>query len=36
VLGEPLTTQEIAGALIIGSVLLVIDGRVFRLLYPSA
>jgi drug/metabolite transporter (DMT)-like permease len=36
VLGEPLTTQEIAGALIIGSALLVIDGRVFRLLYPSA
>jgi len=27
VLGEPLTTHEIAGALIIASALLVIDGR---------
>ena len=31
-LGEPLTWQEVAGALIIGSGLLVIDGRVFGLL----
>jgi drug/metabolite transporter (DMT)-like permease len=29
VLGEPLSAREIAGALIIGSALLVIDGRVF-------
>lgn len=29
VLGEPLTVHEVAGALIIGSALLVIDGRVF-------
>lgn len=29
VLGEPLTVREVAGALIIGSALLVIDGRVF-------
>jgi drug/metabolite transporter (DMT)-like permease len=29
VLGEPLTAHEIAGAVIIGSALLVIDGRVF-------
>jgi drug/metabolite transporter (DMT)-like permease len=36
VLGEPLTIQEIAGALIIGSALLMIDGRAFRLLYRSA
>lgn len=33
VLGEPLHTREIAGAVIIGSALLVIDGRVFGLLY---
>jgi drug/metabolite transporter (DMT)-like permease len=33
VLGEPLHTREIVGALIIGSALLVIDGRVFGLLY---
>lgn len=33
VLGEPLHTREIAGALVIGSALLVIDGRVFGLLY---
>ncbi|HVV80091.1 MAG TPA: DMT family transporter [Pseudolabrys sp.] len=33
VLGEPLHTREIAGAIIIGSALLVIDGRVFGLLY---
>jgi drug/metabolite transporter (DMT)-like permease len=31
VLGEPLTVREIVGALIIGSALLVIDGRVFGL-----
>ena len=30
VLGEPLTAQEILGALVIGSALLVIDGRVLR------
>jgi drug/metabolite transporter (DMT)-like permease len=36
VLGEPLTAQEIIGALIIGSALLVIDGRVFALLYRRA
>jgi drug/metabolite transporter (DMT)-like permease len=29
ILGEPLTAREIAGALIIGSALVVIDGRVF-------
>jgi drug/metabolite transporter (DMT)-like permease len=33
VLGEPLHTREIVGAIIIGSALLVIDGRVFGLLY---
>jgi drug/metabolite transporter (DMT)-like permease len=33
VLGEPLHTREIVGAIIIGSALLVIDGRVFALLY---
>jgi drug/metabolite transporter (DMT)-like permease len=33
VLGEPLHAREIAGAIIIGSALLVIDGRVFALLY---
>jgi drug/metabolite transporter (DMT)-like permease len=33
VLGEPLHTREIVGAVIIGSALLVIDGRVFGLLY---
>jgi len=32
VLGEPVTSQQIAGAVIIGSALLVIDGRVFDLL----
>jgi drug/metabolite transporter (DMT)-like permease len=36
VLGEQLTIREVVGALIIGSALLVIDGRVFRLLYRSA
>ena len=36
VLGEAVTTQQIAGALIIGSALLVIDGRVFGLLYRRA
>ena len=33
VLGEPLHLREIIGAIIIGSALLVIDGRVFGLLY---
>ena len=33
VLGEPVSAQQIIGALIIGSALLVIDGRVFRLIY---
>ena len=33
VLGEPLHLREIVGAIIIGSALLVIDGRVFGLLY---
>jgi drug/metabolite transporter (DMT)-like permease len=32
VLGEPISTREIAGAIIIGSALLVIDGRVLGLL----
>lgn len=32
-LGEPLHTREIVGAIVIGSALLVIDGRVFGLLY---
>lgn len=36
VLGEVITAHEIAGALIIGSSLLVIDGRVFGLLYRRA
>lgn len=38
VLGEPLTPHEISGALIIGSALMVIDGRLFmwfRRLAPS-
>lgn len=35
VLGEPLTAQEILGALVIGSALLVIDGRVFNWLRRS-
>ena len=33
VLGEPLHAREIVGAIIVGSALLVIDGRVFGLLY---
>jgi drug/metabolite transporter (DMT)-like permease len=33
VLAEPLYTREIVGAVIVGSALLVIDGRVFGLLY---
>jgi drug/metabolite transporter (DMT)-like permease len=33
VLGESVTAQQIVGAIIIGSALLVIDGRVFGLLY---
>lgn len=33
VLGEPLLSREILGAIVIGSALLVIDGRVFGLLY---
>ncbi len=32
VLGERITLAEIAGALVIGSALLVIDGRVFSLI----
>lgn len=32
VLGEPVSPREIAGAIVIGSALLVIDGRVFNLL----
>ena len=33
VLGEPVTARQVVGAIIIGSALLVIDGRVFGLLY---
>jgi drug/metabolite transporter (DMT)-like permease len=32
VLGEPISMREIAGAIVIGSALLVIDGRVLNLL----
>jgi drug/metabolite transporter (DMT)-like permease len=32
VLGEPISMHEIAGAIVIGSALLVIDGRVLDLL----
>ncbi|AWM01063.1 DMT family transporter [Bradyrhizobium amphicarpaeae] len=35
VLGEPISTREIAGAIIIGSALLVIDGRALHLLRRS-
>jgi len=36
VLGEPITTHEIIGALVIGSALLVIDGRAFNLIGGAA
>ena len=36
VLGEPIATREIAGAIVIGSALLVIDGRVLRMLQRVA
>jgi len=36
VLGEPLTAREIAGALVIASALLVIDGRALRWFRRSA
>ncbi|QOZ77316.1 EamA family transporter [Bradyrhizobium sp. CCBAU 53351] len=36
VLGEPISAREIAGAIVIGSALLVIDGRASRLLRRSA
>lgn len=36
VLGEPISTREIAGAIVIGSALLVIDGRVPGLLRRGA
>ncbi|WIW43315.1 DMT family transporter [Bradyrhizobium sp. 62B] len=36
VLGEPISAREIAGAIVIGSALLVIDGRALRLLRRSA
>lgn len=36
VLGEPISTREIAGAVVIGSALLVIDGRALHLLRRSA
>ncbi|PDT89213.1 EamA family transporter [Bradyrhizobium sp. Y36] len=36
VLGEPISAREIAGALVIGSALLVIDGRAMQLLRRSA
>ncbi len=32
VLGEPISMREIAGAIVIGSALLVIDGRIFNVL----
>jgi drug/metabolite transporter (DMT)-like permease len=32
VLGEPISVREIAGAIVIGSALLVIDGRILNLL----
>jgi drug/metabolite transporter (DMT)-like permease len=34
VLGEPLATREIVGALVIGGGLLIVDGRVLRVLRP--
>ncbi|MET4032391.1 drug/metabolite transporter (DMT)-like permease [Bradyrhizobium sp. JR7.2] len=36
VLGEPISAREIAGAIVIGSALLVIDGRALRLLRRTA
>jgi drug/metabolite transporter (DMT)-like permease len=36
VLGEPISVREIAGAIIIGSALLVIDGRAVRMLQRVA
>jgi drug/metabolite transporter (DMT)-like permease len=36
VLGETIALREIIGALVIGSALLVIDGRVFRLVRGAA
>jgi drug/metabolite transporter (DMT)-like permease len=36
VLGEPISMREIAGALVIGSALLVIDGRILNLLRRTA
>lgn len=36
VLGEPISSREIAGAIVIGSALLVIDGRVLKLLRRGA
>jgi drug/metabolite transporter (DMT)-like permease len=35
VLGEPISLREMAGALVIGSALLLIDGRVLRLLFRT-
>jgi drug/metabolite transporter (DMT)-like permease len=35
VLGEPLQAREIIGALVIGAALLIVDGRVLRLLRPA-
>jgi len=36
VLGEPISAREIAGAIVIGSALLVIDGRALRMLQRVA
>ena len=36
VLGEPISMREIAGAIVIGSALLVIDGRALRMLQRVA
>jgi drug/metabolite transporter (DMT)-like permease len=36
VLGEPISVREIAGAIVIGSALLVIDGRALRMLQRVA
>lgn len=33
VLGEPISVREITGAIVIGSALLVIDGRAVRMLH---
>jgi drug/metabolite transporter (DMT)-like permease len=35
-LGEPISVREIAGAIVIGSALLVIDGRILNLLQRAA